>query len=235
MPSDASYTECMATMVRRIVVLLTLATFGRAAVAQTTDDLNVLEPGVGDIGSLSTSLRYVERGLNQPTAFDQVFAVPGSTGLRMRADGALYAVFRDASYAATANGVQPIIPNDTVFFIGEPDPAYLRQWFGRGFFDTNEAEDMRVSPAFANRVDMRLDNRWSDVSVAPAPEGPARASADRPERFAASRSLPRVDPSSDTVTVVSDGLYRAARIRHLMAQAAAVTSVTDDDQGDADG
>ena len=91
------------------------ADFGRSGVG----GLRPLDASVEDVGPLSHSLRRVDSGLRQPTSFENVYRLPGSS-LLARADGALYAVFPQSVYANTQQGQFPLIPAGTVFHIGTP-------------------------------------------------------------------------------------------------------------------
>lgn len=80
----------------------------------------VLDPAVEDLGPLSESLRLLDTGLGLPGSFENVQAVPGYDDMYMRVAGGLYAVFPRSLYVSTRFGDAPIIPNDTVFYIGPP-------------------------------------------------------------------------------------------------------------------
>lgn len=80
----------------------------------------VMDPAVEDLGPLSESLRLLDTGLGLPGSFENVQAVPGYDDLYMRVAGGLYAVFPRSLYVSTRFGEAPIIPNDTVFYIGPP-------------------------------------------------------------------------------------------------------------------
>ena len=110
-------------MTHRISLLALGAVCGTATTTGQVDPMETMVPveaSIADTGALSVSLRRVESGLRQPVGFEQVYPVPGQEGLLMRVDGGLYAVFPRSVYVHDRSGVRPVIPNNTMFYIGAP-------------------------------------------------------------------------------------------------------------------
>lgn len=82
--------------------------------------LTPIEQTVEDVSELSTSLRYIEPGLVQPTGFEQVFRYSGRTDFFVRIDGAIHAVFPKSIYVPSKQGIIATVPPGTVFYIGDP-------------------------------------------------------------------------------------------------------------------
>ena len=98
--------------------------------------------------ALGTSFRVQQVDLS-PSAFRNVYKVPGRDDLLMRTDGALYAVFDQSVYVrdpkAKGNVLKPIIPAATVFYIGKPNFRMIR---GTGVRDISfQREDLAWDPS----------------------------------------------------------------------------------------
>lgn len=162
------------------------------------DDLERVDQGIADRGSLSTSLRQIDSGLQQPNGFQQLYRVPGGSGDLMRVDGALYAVFPQSVYSSTEDGMVADIPPGTVFYIGGL-PSDLTgasaPW----------SPHLPTGPAGATR---QLDETGR---VLPPP------ALEQVNRYATGTPIHR--KASTARTVVTDPTYRARRVRSLMRQA----------------
>lgn len=180
-----------------------------------TGDLKPLDQTVEDTSPLSISLRQIERGLREPTAFDQVYRVPDRDDLLMRIEGGIYAIFPQSVYTHGKNGTLPLIPAGTVFYIGYPDlerlgrvDASTRQVEGRVGDDPYGRLNLRVDPRRAMQTGVR--RTMLGTSTVPF-TGLGRQ---RPER------VPQTVRQSVAPTIVTDADYRADRIRELMQSAA---------------
>ncbi len=180
-----------------------------------TGDLRPLDQTVEDTSPLSRSLRQIERGLREPSAFDQVYRVPNRDDLLMRIEGGIYAVFPQSMYTHGKNGTVPLIPAGTVFYIGYPDLGR----FGQFDASTGQGEG-RVGDDPYGRLNFRVDPRRDrqagvrrtmlGTSTVPFTGLPRQ----RPER------VHQTARQSITPTIVTDAGYRADRIRDLMQSAA---------------
>ncbi len=179
--------------------------------ASARQELEAVEQTVADRGPLAMSLRNISIDLRQPTNFDRVYRVPGSTEHYLRANGALYAVFPRSVYARTRRGEVPRIPDGTVFYIGAPS------------FLTNPAPEavsggsQRVSHAVSYRVD---DRQYKLPFTSTAPVG-ARLHPSPGQSRTVGRSGVVVEP-----TIITDPAYRAERLHLLMRQAAQGRRIT---------
>jgi hypothetical protein len=123
--------------------------------------LQPVEPGIGDLGPLTTSTRLLPFDLRQPSGFERVFRVPGSSrGLGTitpagsddqyaRVSGAITAVFPRSEYFESGNGIRPAVPSGTVFYIGNSPllggvPAAIR---GPSMYAASTSVSMLVSMA----------------------------------------------------------------------------------------
>ncbi|MEQ8844052.1 MAG: hypothetical protein RIB58_04285 [Phycisphaerales bacterium] len=88
------------------------------AAAQT--ELQRVDAGVSDVDPLATSLREANfaTDLRHDTAFEYVYVAPGRPDSLMRVAGGLTAVFPRSVYIPTAFGKTPVIPANTVFYVG---------------------------------------------------------------------------------------------------------------------
>ena len=181
-----------------------------------TGDLKPLDQTVEDTSPLSISLRQIERGLREPSAFDQVYRVPNRDDLLMRIEGGIYAIFPQSVYTRGKNGTLPLIPAGTVFYIGYPDLERL----GHVDASTRQADDGVGDDPYADSPHLRRDPRRArqtgvrriklGTSTIPFP-GLGRQ---RPER------VPETARRSVAPTIVTDADYRADRVRDLMQSAA---------------
>ena len=161
------------------------------------DQLQPIDEGIADIGPLGTSLRQLQSGLNQPTGFANVYAVPGHPNLLMRVDGGLYAVFDQSIYSKSG----PVIPNNTVFHIGPP----------------------MINPALTRQSSPNPDLLDSRISAKPIGRGPTTGEIDYESPLVHRKSQPAEAQRMTWVqTIVVEGNYRRSRLMELMHRAAAV-------------
>jgi hypothetical protein len=180
----------------RLPIVLTLLATAPAAAQQTSVDLDPVDQAIEDVSVLSTSLRRVEPGLQQPNDFSRVYRFPGSRDRFMRVQGGLYAVFPESVYGPTREGqLEALVPHDTMFHIGpptllssEPPPAAPRP-----------------EALVRGRIDLKI--------------GPQREPARPPGGFEA-RSTGRASSRITLPAIVSDEAYRQRRVRSLLRRAA---------------
>jgi len=207
-------------------------------------DLEPVEQTFEDVSPLATGFRRIELGLRSPTGFEQVYRVPGDDDHYMRIDGGLYAVFPRSVYANTRAGEVPLIPANTVFWIGQPDflmqpaadsPSRQRAGEEMSRLFTLEANDLLVSPGFmsfgidddALRIDERIGDRlerFSDrsrVSRQRRLHGPTRRPAVTVDER---RRLHSESAEAPTVESAADRERFRTRVHELLRRAADVES-----------
>jgi hypothetical protein len=212
--------------------------------------LRPIEQGVADVTPLSESLRMLELNLQEPIGFADVYHVPGRPDWLMRVSGGLFAVFPQSVYSSTEAGVMPVIPNNTVFYIGRASLANVPM----GPLDRPEWEKDARAMRFEPRVDIRLDDTLllaEDLAIEesrPLVERPSNVTgteamvqsqtatprgavgldrAEFPKGTVMHRSTPRwkrFDAGAEQQlapgTIEGDPEYRAERLRTLMRRAA---------------
>lgn len=181
-----------------------------------TGDLKPLDQMVEDTSPLSISLRQIERGLREPTAFDQVYRVPDRDHLLMRIEGGIYAIFPQSMYTRGKNGILPLIPAGTVFHIGYPD----LERFGQVDASTRQGEDGVGDDPYEDRLNLRVDPRRArQTGVRRTKLGTSTVPFTGLGRQRLER-VPETVRQSVAPTIVTDADYRADRIRALMQSAA---------------
>ena len=186
-----------------------------STVAGQSGDLKPLDQTVEDTSPLSRSLRQVELGLHAPTAFEQVYRLPGQEDLYLRVSGGIYALFPQSAYSQGENGPIPLIPAGTVYHMGYPNMDHL----GLADASTRQNEG-RMGEDPYGRLNLRLEPQRSG----PAGQRQAFRSAATVPFTGVDRRQPREGspivnhPSASTI--VTDASYRANRIRELMQSAA---------------
>ncbi|MHC4414220.1 MAG: hypothetical protein ACYS0G_02930 [Planctomycetota bacterium] len=186
-----------------LVVLVGLT--GTARAAGQTGALEPIDQAVADLNTLSESLRQLELGLYQPAGFGRVYRVPGRDDRFMRVDGGLFAVFPQSAYARDRSGLRPVIPCDTVFYIGPPTLEAARPL---------DAPRETGAAAVPTPLDWRIS-----LKIDPQPTGgTADGSRQLARRQAPGRPLATAD--ARPARIVVDAGYRAARLRALMQRAA---------------
>ncbi len=187
-------------------------------------DLQVVDPGVADLGPLSISTRSLPIDLRSPSGFDRVYRVPGSTrgvggfnttpvGERLaRVDGGITAVFDRSEYVQTKQGIRPVFPANTIFYIGDspllnlPDAGRPRE---RSVNAVSYAFDMQASSLAA--APARAAAEPADFRVHPGEESLYQESA-RPMK---------ADEPAPAANVFTDEQFRRERIRALLMSALA--------------
>lgn len=188
-------------------------------------DLQVVDPGVGDVGPLGISTRSLPVDLRSPSGFDRVYRVPGSSrgvggfattpvGERLaRVDGGITAVFDRSEYVQTKKGIRPVFPANTVFYIGDSPLLNLP--------DAGRPHDRSI-----NTVSYAINAQASTLDIA-LPSISAAQPADFRVRPGdgllyqeAARTL-RPDAPEPAANVFTDEQFRRSRIRSLLMSAVA--------------
>lgn len=102
----------------QILILLSVTSI---CPGQDSVDLRVVEPGIQDVGPLSSGLKVQPLGLSIGNGFDQVYQAADSSGPFFRTSGGLFAVFDRSVYINWGNRFIPEVPPGTTFHIGAPD------------------------------------------------------------------------------------------------------------------
>lgn len=187
-----------------------------------------VEQTVGDVDPLGVSIRNLQTDLRQPMGFRDVFRIQGSsrdaagwgipnpTGgdLFARMDGAITAVFPQSVYINTRNGMVPLVPPGTVFFIG----ALPFDRFGAATCE---------SPTSPDWVDTRVDTRVGTAPAVPAAghitdhadqrEVPSSA---RRDKAAGDRAGVQKPPPAPSPSIMTDEPLRRKTVRELIMRAA---------------
>jgi hypothetical protein len=173
-----------------------------------------IDQAVADINPLGTSLRNLQVDLRQPTGFANVYEVPGRPDLRMRINGGIFAIFPFSTYAQSRRGTVPLIPANTVFFIGEPSPEStaripkmnlqqfaepssepqfvdLRTSLGGGLDRALRIDQTESTAPVSQEVEGRVQHRLAARSVLAPPEAGAHPAGESAQGQAAPR--PPVD------------------------------------------
>ena len=211
-----------------ILILVTgvLHTTGAAWAQETSVDIEELTPvdqRVADLNPLSSGQRQLSRGQRMPTAFEQLFRLPG-TGQFFRADGALYAVFNQSTYGAYSNrggsGFVPTIPDGTVFHIGSPLDGAMTGTGSMSFRAPGRIDQRILDEPGSGRLDGRHDHAMNAPPTTPIAE---RQMTPPPPVTAR-----RVQYDARVRTIVTDADYRASRLRTLMRRAAEAPTSADE-------
>ncbi len=187
-----------------MIPLAPLATLASPATAQTPSQLVPVDQRIEDVSPLGLSLREMQPTLREPNNFQELYRFRGDDENLVRAQGGLYLVFQRSIYGSDKKGnVFPLIPPNTVFYIGPPP--------GRAVSAAVQAV-ARNEVADAARIDDRLDLRIpSPLMVDTATRKPVR------HQVGAADTQP---PALGANRIVLDPEYRAERLRALMREAA---------------
>lgn len=195
-----------------IAIFLSLST----PVLGQSGDLKPLDQTVEDTSPLSRSLRHIERGLREPSAFEQVYRISGREDLLVRIEGGIYALFPRSMYSTGENGTVPLIPAGTLFHIGYPD----LEPFGQVDASTGQGERRVGRDPFGARLNLKVDpRRGEQTAVRPIVIGTSTVPFTGLGRQRSER-VPQTVRQSVSPTIVTDASYRADRIRDLMQSAA---------------
>lgn len=179
-------------------------------------DLEIVEPGIEDVGPLGRSLREPAHDLRLPTGFLRIYRVPGTDDKLMRGNGALFAVFPDGASRYTARGATT--PAGTVYHIGMPGTLHLAPEARKGRAFAPEQVDSQlgqdVAPATstaAARVDLRIDGRVKNaVEETRAQREPSASAPTRSPPAPASSASPDEARANDASRAEDDVYARLA-------------------------
>lgn len=194
----------MGCAVAMLVVFVGGLCAGAEAIAQTDPPLRPLDPGRGDVGPLSQSLRIRPVDLREPSRFDAVYRTAGDQ--LMRIDGGLTAVFPRSVYRASPGGAIALIPPGTIFHIG-PVPA-ARAWLS--------GADAQAAPGAGS------NGTWRDpwVNTAAVPRRVQTRIESSTLQWARIEDPSRIESAIDVHTIWWDDAFRARRVESLLARAA---------------
>lgn len=85
----------------------------------------IVDQAYEDVDPLAESFREFQKDLRQDVGFTRLYENPLYPGWFYRRDGAVTAFMPQGDYIATRNGLLPLIPPGTIFFVGEPSPELL--------------------------------------------------------------------------------------------------------------
>lgn len=187
-----------------------------ASPSMAQQSLERVEEIWGDSGPLNQSLRQLPFEMRRPSGFEHLYRVPGSKNLLTRMDGSLAAVFPRSVYSSSPNGVVPLIPPGTVFYVGSLPEESRHQWgtkpvVGGSNLRTAGRSSLAGQPSSASMFKPRPKtwpiNRSLAVRTPVVRIDPARVLSSR-----ASEPLP--DQSKRTIW--SDEFYRRNRLKQLL-------------------
>lgn len=188
----------------RSLFLIAATSLAPAAIAQPLPQLDPVDQRISDVSPLGLSLRQMQPTLREPNNLQELYRIHGDDENLVRAQGGLYLVFQRSIYGADKKGnVYPLVPPNTVFYIGPP-PGWT--------VSTAVQAVARKEVADAGRIDDRLDLR-----VAPGLMVDTVTDEPTIHRVSAADSRP-VETAANRI--VLDPEYRAERLRTLMRQAA---------------
>lgn len=127
--------------------------------------LERVDPGIGDVGPLSTSQRQLPMDLRTPTGFENVYRVRGREDTLLRISGGLAATFPKSQYVPTAWGQVPVVPPGTVFHIGGVPKSLFGEDDGAGETRAYNAIDRTAIP--------RAPGSYIPPPLPPRPEPPS--------------------------------------------------------------
>ena len=106
------------------VLCLTLL-FASASLAQPAA-FTPVDQAISDVSPLEFSLHDLQPDAGPPIGFERVYTSPDYPGQFLRVNGALVAAFPKSQYVADRNGIFPILPENTTFYIGPSLESFLK-------------------------------------------------------------------------------------------------------------
>lgn len=187
-----------------LLAMIPLATLASTATAQTPSRLVPVDQRIEDVSPLGLSLRAMQPTLREPNNFQELYRFRGDDENLVRAQGGLYLVFQRSIYGSDKKGnVFPLIPPNTVFYIGPP-PGWAVSAAVQAVARNEVADTARID----DRLDLRIT---PGLVVDTAPGEPVR------RKVSAMDTRP---PALGGNRIVIDPQYRAERLRALMREAA---------------
>ena len=206
--------------------LLGIALVAPLAGAQPSNwrTLQPVEPGVADLNPLSASSRFLPIDLRQPTGFERVFRVPGSSrgvgtlaptdsnDRLARVSGAITAVFPRSDYFETKKGIRPGIPVNTIFYIGD-SPLFAGPRY-------DAPRDLAANAA-PTGVSLQLPTFLSGPASAAAQHADLRVRPTDGPSFREDAQPLRPDAPAPIANIFCNEQFRRARVRALLMSAVA--------------
>lgn len=176
----------------------------------TVKDFRRVESGRGDAGGLSKSLARGPATVGTPNDFSGVYQIPEDAdtpyaGWFARVSGAMIAVFPRGEYIATRDGVVPVMPANTKFFMGSVPLN------GNAAGGASKREGRAVE-AENSRVDSNTRTALPDPVIA------RKADAATPVTVESAGDMAGVREAMGKLC--ADPVYRANRVRELLERAA---------------
>lgn len=191
-----------------------------------TSGFQAVDQGFVDISPLTTSLYELRPDVGPPSRFEQVYTHPAYPGMYLRIDGAMIIAFPRSEYVATGDGVVPVAPDNTVFYIGGKPKRFPSEFvIGAG---QNPANAENLSPMAINgmrplRAASLFRSHAAESGAAPDGVFPSDAPHAAPpwgNQSAPVAPLMNEKPSLiRRSTVWSNELYRQSRLAELLADA----------------
>lgn len=160
-----------------------------SAIAQSIP-LTPVDQNVSDVSPLQTSLIRLEPDHGWASGFERVYESPLFPGKFIRIHGAVWALFPKSEYVESDDGLLPVVPAATEFFIGPPPVAGVA-----GTFDAPPS----------NYVSLLAPSRYLGADTAAASQ-----SASAPIVLRAS------SPAPTRLTVWSGSEYRSRRLDAIL-------------------
>ncbi len=178
----------------------------RARVGMIPEDrFRLVEPGIGDVGPLSTSLRQVDMRLDlrREVGWEKVYEAPD--GKLWRFSGGLGARFTRSQYRFNQRGaVITEIPAGTVFTIGASAPSA----------EAMRREGVVIGGPAPTRIDTRADARMTaESATAVTTTGWVDVRGEAPVEIRDARAR------GSGMTIAEDDGYRRRRVAELIARA----------------
>ena len=228
--------ECTLSLTMNLIIrihlaaiLVLLLTAGSAAHGQQEplDGLQPVDQRVADRGALSTSLLWVQYGLNQPYDFNDLYKLPVGTESYVRRNSGLWAVFPDSMYLNTEEGISTAVPAGTVFYIGGARDVLPQIQRNQGPYQSTDA--VPANRVIESRIEaILLDKRIPASSIMAEMSngrGPVDISVDPASTSAPASSSIRADwvDVMPAFSFLHDDAYRRQTIMKVMLQAAGST------------
>ena len=213
---------------------------------QPVDGLQPVDQRVADRGALSTSLRWVQYGLNQPYDFKDLYQLPVGTESYVRRNSGLWAVFPDSMYVNTEQGIYSTVPAGTVFYIGGPRDVLPQIERNQNPYRSTDA--IPVNRAIESRIEASLLNHRIPASSVLAEMSNGRGPVDVSMETTATTTKPAPPPpparseirqawitAMPAFTFLHDEAYRRQLVMKAMMEASgSVATLPEADRSEPD-